>query len=267
VKTLRSLSLLLLLAGCDFADLNSIESDPVAKFQIIQQAQANSGTRIGCGVDTTGLIDPTYDGLAGDVLVVGHRTTGASDRCRVDSLRRNNGYVAFDLTALTAPRPAPAGVPQITSALLNATLSGAPNFDGGAVGCRTSTSGVGMLDNIFWLPQNEFFPNRTPDLINPPASTRIGTLRIEDREVRLNTWWLAANPPIDFVAKSRGAFTLSLDDRALAALQKMVDTNAAGLRRFGLYFAGTNGGSTRTNQTCLDHIADLRLTVFFRDTP
>ncbi len=60
---------------------------------------------------------------------------------------------------------------------------------------------------------------------------------------------------------------MQLDTRAVTELQAMVNRNSTGLRRFGLYFIGTNGGTTSTNQVCIDHIDNIRLTVFYRDVP
>ncbi|WP_281967513.1 hypothetical protein [Roseovarius nanhaiticus] len=267
MKFLRSLPLFLLLMGCDFPDISSTSAVPVASHQIIQQFRQDPGTDFLCGVDTTGLGDGTYDGLDPGVIVVGHRVTGANNRCRVDVLRRNNGYVAFDLSGIGAPRPSGADAPQITGALLTASLARAPDFDGGSIGCRTSLNGVGMLDSIFWLPRREFIPDGPIGLTSPPGVTRVGTLRVDDRVVRINTWWRLANPPLTLEASTPGAATFSLDARAVAALQDMVDRNSLGLRQFGLYLAGTNSGSFSANQTCLDHVSDLRLTVFFRDAP
>lgn len=177
-----------------------------------------------------------------------------------------NGYVGFDLSELG--RGVPAGSSrEITSVLLAYRGRNAPDADGGGIGCRTSTRGVGMLDNVFWLIGRPFFPQRTPDLTDPPLTTNIGTLRIDDREVRLNDWLLAANPPVEFASRSRGGATMQLDARAVTALQRMVNENSGGLGRFGLYFAGTNRGSTASNQVCTDHIENIRLTVVYRDVP
>lgn len=122
-----------------------------------------------------------------------------------------------------------------------------------------------MLDYVFWLPRDDFFPQETPDLSNPPKSTRIGTLRIEDRLVRLSEFLRLAHPPLDIPGASRGGITLALDTLALEALQAMVDRGAPKLNRFDLYLVGTNGGSTGANQTCIDYFEDIRLTVFYRD--
>jgi hypothetical protein len=265
MKKLCALLLCLTIGGCDLNGLTSLTSAPSARFEIVQVRQADPGTDIFCGVDTTGLGDGSYAGLAADVLVIGHRVRGADNRCRVDVLRRNNGYVGFDLSELGQGVPAGSSR-EITSALLAYRIGPAPDANGGSIGCRTSTRGLGMLDNVFWLPRNPFFPERTPDLSNPPSSTRIGTLRIEDREVRLNEW-LAVNPPVEFAGRSPGQATMQLDTRAVTALQTMVNGNSSGLRRFGLYFIGTNGGTTSANQVCIDHIENIRLTVFYRDVP
>ncbi len=264
MKKLCALLFFLMISGCDLNGLTSLTSAPAARFQIVQVRQADPGTDIFCGVDTTGLGDGSYDGLAADVLVIGHRVRGADNRCRIDRLARMNGYVGFDLSELGRDTPA-GNRREITSALLNYRISPSPDADGGSIGCRTSTRGVGMLDDVFWLIGTPFFPRSAPDLSNPPPTTSIGTLRIEDREVWFNEWLRSANPPIEFAGKSRGAATMQLDMRSLTELQRMVNENSLGLRRFGLYFAGTNGGSTGNNQVCIDHIENIRLTVFYRD--
>ncbi len=260
MKKLFSLLLCLTASGCGMDNLTSFTTAPAARFQIVQARQADPGTDVFCGVDTTGLLDAQYAGLAQDVLVIGHRVWGANNRCRTDELRRMNGYVGFDLSEIGRGAPA-GGNREITGALLSFRVRPAPDFDGGGIGCRRSARGFRMLDNVFWLTSNQFFPPGTPDLSNPPQTTNIGTLRIEDREVTFNEWLLAANPPVEMT----GGTTLRLDARAVTALQRMVDENSRGLRRFGLYFAGTNGGTTSNNQVCTDHIENIRLTVFYRD--
>ncbi|MCV2893293.1 hypothetical protein [Lentibacter sp. XHP0401] len=265
MKKLGALLLCLTVGGCDLDGLRSLTSAPAARFQIVQQMTADPGTDVFCGVDATGLGDGQYNGLAEDVLIVGHRVSGANNRCREDVLRRMNGYAGFDLSALGGP---PDGARrEITSALLAYRISPAPDADGGVLGCRRSTTGVGMLDNVFWVIGTPFFPQRTPDLSNPPATTMLSGLQIEGREVRLNEWFLAANPAVEFVGKSRGAATMQLDARAVTALQAMVDDSSLGLRRFGLYFVGTNSGTLSSNQVCTDHVENIRLTVFYRDRP
>jgi hypothetical protein len=257
MKTLKVLLVCLLLTGC----IQSITVEPVARFQIDEQRTGNSGSQIACGVDHTGLGRVNYyEGVADDVLVIGHQTINANDRCRIDILTRLNGHVAFDLSELSASR---SGSRQITSALLTARINSAPDFDGG---CQTSTAG--MLDNVFWLTSRQFYPETSPDLSNPPKSIRLTGLLIEDREVRLPEYLLSANPPVDVAGANRGAVTFSLDERSLSALQSFVDDGTTSrLRRFGLYFVGTNAGTTGTNQTCIQYFENIRLTVFFKDEP
>lgn len=267
MRRLCALLLCLTLSGCDLDGLRSLTTAPAARFQIVQELTANSGSQVLCGPDTTGLLDASYEGLAEDVLVIGHRTTGADSRCRRDVPRRSHGYVGFDLSEIGRPDPTAAGARQVTSALLSARIRPVPDFDGGGIGCRTSLSGLGMLDNVFALPRQEFFPAAPPDLSNPPQTTRVTGFIVRDRRVSFNSFLLSANDPFDVVGASRGAMTLSLDARGLARLQRLVNDNSAGLRQFGVYFVGTGSGSTGTNQTCVQHFEDIQLVVFYRDVP
>lgn len=160
----------LLLVGCTLENIQALTAKPAARFIIYQQSYANSGTQFLCGIDHTGLgISNYYENLAYDALVVGHVTTGADNRCRVDILTRMNAHVAFDLSALFSSRPSSVNRRQITSAVLSATLAQAPGFHGGGVGCRgvsySSHSGVSMLDHVAGSQTNDFFP--IPCLIYP----------------------------------------------------------------------------------------------------
>ena len=259
---LRTLIICLFVASCGLEDVSSVTSAPVARFEITQERQSHAGSQALCGVDTTGLIRTHYEGLAEDVLVVGHRTFGADDRCLIDVSIRHNGYVAFDLSDLAAP----AGTREIESALLTAGISPVGDFDGGRSGCRTGAIS-GMLDNVTFVDFDAFFPDTSPDLSNPPPTTRLGRLSVSGREVTLNRYMETVGRQANVLGASRGAITLSLDDQTVEMLQGMADENAPELRRFGLYFSGTNSGSLSVNQACIHHIERIRLIVTFRDMP
>lgn len=267
MRTILALFGCLLFVGCELQNIQSITTVPVARFVIYQQSQANTGSQFPCGVDHTGLgLSNYYENLADDALVVGHETTGNDNRCRVDILNKMNAHVAFDLSELSSSRPSSVYRRWITSVLLSATFTPAPDFDGGEIGCRTSSSGdgIGMLDHVVGSRTNYFYPDTAPDLSNPPKSTRVGSLRRSGRDITLRGWFRGF-PRVEVIASNRGAITFSLENRSLVVLQSMVNDNSDALRRFGLYFIGTNGGSIGFDQKCLDQIEDIKLTVFYKD--
>ena len=151
---------------------------------------------------------------------------------------------------------------------MSARIEDISNFNGGRIGCRTSPSrlGIGMLDSIFWEPSHNVFPSNKPEV-----SDRIeryeytGLLRIEERVVRLNRWMRHISHPSEFLAKSRGAMTVSFGNRVTSYLQTAIRIrNSERLSRFGVFFVGTDGGALTEPQTCIQVFDDIQLTVFYR---
>ena len=266
MKKFCILAMLLAVAACGSGDILAISSDPVARLQINKAIRDDPGSQLFCGVDTSGrLPENRYADLQTDAVVVGHKTIGADDRCVEDQLTQYNASAAFDLSDLAvARRASPAGI-EVTGGLLTARIENAPDFSGGSIGCRLtgSSAGVGMLDSIVWTRSETFLRGVTPDLAVPPEAVWLGSLRISGREVPFQEYMRGLNDPFSLAVRSRNAITAEFDGSTLAALQEMVDEDAP-LDRFFIYFAGTNAGATSENQTCITHVTDLDLTVFYK---